>query len=103
MDKYNVDAFILDTFSKNKYGGTGEIFDWSLFVNTTDKPIILSGGLNSENASKAIKLVKPDAIDLNSGLEKLPGIKDQEKIKLFFNNIKDTGTYFNVFSDMLKS
>tara|TARA_A100001037_G_C15151245_1_gene639369 strand:+ start:1640 stop:2287 length:648 start_codon:yes stop_codon:yes gene_type:complete len=103
MNDYNVDAFLFDTFSKDKYGGTGETFDWSLFINPTDKPIILSGGLNSENVLKAIKLMKPDAIDLNSGLEKSPGIKDHLKIKLFFKNIRDTVTNFNVFSGLLKS
>ena len=103
MNDYNVDAFLFDTFSKDKYGGTGETFDWSLFINPTDKPIILSGGLNSENVLKAIKLIKPDAIDLNSGLEKSPGIKDHLKIKLFFKNIRDTVTNLNVFSGLLKS
>ncbi|MEW6170221.1 MAG: phosphoribosylanthranilate isomerase [Candidatus Omnitrophota bacterium] len=90
IPKYKVDYYLLDTYQKNKIGGTGETFDWELIklVKKIKKPIILSGGLNPNNITKAIKKTKPNAIDLSSGVEKYPGKKDSGLLKKLFKKIK---------------
>jgi phosphoribosylanthranilate isomerase len=91
MSQYNVDGFLLDTFSSEQYGGTGKPFDWSLLKNHQNSiPIILSGGLNPGNIMKAIDEISPDAIDVNSGVEISPGIKNHNKIEQLFNKLKGT-------------
>ncbi|MBN4080939.1 phosphoribosylanthranilate isomerase [Caldithrix abyssi] len=93
MSNYNVDGFLLDTFSIDQYGGTGKPFDWSLLKNNQNSvPIILSGGLNPDNISEAISLVNPSAVDVNSGVESSPGIKDPIKIEQLFGKLKVTET-----------
>jgi phosphoribosylanthranilate isomerase len=92
MSDYNVDGFLLDTFSNKQYGGTGETFDWSLLNEQIETPIILSGGLNPNNILDAIDSVNPAAIDVNSGVELSPGKKDHQKINLLFENLKNTNT-----------
>ena len=81
--KGTVNGFLLDTKVENIHGGTGKAFDWGLALEAKEYeiPLILSGGINSDNIEKAIKLVNPHAIDLSSGVEKEPGIKDYNKIK----------------------
>ena len=92
MSDFNVDGFLLDTFSKDSYGGTGKTFDWSLLNEKIDTPIILSGGLNPNNILDAIDSINPAAIDVNSGVESSPGKKDHQKINLLFENLKNTNT-----------
>jgi phosphoribosylanthranilate isomerase len=92
MSDFNVDGFLLDTFSNKQYGGTGETFDWSLLNGKKDTPIILSGGLNLDNILDAISSVNPSAIDVNSGVESIPGIKDHLKLKKLFKQLKNTHT-----------
>ncbi len=101
MNDYHVVAFLLDTFSNDRFGGTGETFDWSLVKDKTDTPIILSGGLNPDNILKAIKSVNPVAVDVNSGVEKSPGIKHHHKIKSLFHKLIETCSGINVFTDTL--
>ena len=92
MSDFNVDGFLMDTFSKDSYGGTGKTFDWSLLNEKIDAPIILSGGLNPNNILDAIDSINPAAIDVNSGVESSPGKKDHQKINLLFENLKNTNT-----------
>ncbi len=101
INDYEVKAILLDTFSKDKFGGTGESFDWSLLKEEMDKPIILSGGLNPDNILIAIESVYPSGIDVNSGVEKSPGIKDHKKIEALFQKLINTQTAINVFTDTL--
>ena len=90
MDQYDVAVFLLDTFSIDQYGGTGETFDWSVLNRKYKTPIILSGGLNSENILDAIDAVNPSAVDVNSGVESFPGKKDYNKLKSLFKNLNKT-------------
>ena len=90
IKKYNVDGLLLDTYSENKFGGTGKSFDWKLLNNFKNKPIILSGGLTPKNIIEAISIVNPIAIDVNSGVELSPGRKNHKLIQQLFTNIKNT-------------
>ena len=78
----NIKYFLMDTFQKDKAGGTGQVFDWKKFgfLKSMSK-IIISGGLNRDNIKQVIDCFNPAGIDLNSGVEKSPGIKSQENIK----------------------
>lgn len=70
-------------------GGHGRAFDWTLLAHVPrDKPIMLSGGLNPENVADAIRTVRPDAVDVSSGVEQSPGVKDAVKIAAFVNNAR---------------
>jgi phosphoribosylanthranilate isomerase len=70
-------------------GGHGRPFDWTLLAHIErSKPIMLSGGLDPENVGRAIEIVRPDAVDVSSGVEKSPGIKDAGKISKFVANAR---------------
>ncbi len=85
----HVSAILLDTYSKNQIGGTGETFDWSILEKLeTKKPLILSGGITEKNAKTAISAAKPYAIDSASGTESEPGKKDHIKMKNLINIVK---------------
>jgi len=85
LKNYDVDAFLFDTFRKDAYGGTGEPFDWTVIKNAKNfnVPIILSGGLNPTNVREAIDTVRPFAVDVSSGVEVKPGIKDERAMQEF--------------------
>ncbi len=85
-----VDYLLFDTKTDGKWGGTGQTFNWNILREITrDLPIFLSGGLNAENVMDAVNTVKPDAVDLSSGLEESPGLKDFDKIEKFFEQMRD--------------
>ena len=87
MYKGIANGILLDTKVNNVSGGTGKTFDWGLAIEAKqyDTPLILSGGINAKNIEKAIKMVNPFAIDLSSGVEKEPGIKDYNKMNELIN------------------
>jgi phosphoribosylanthranilate isomerase len=70
-------------------GGHGRPFDWNLLSAASHKkPVMLSGGLTPENVADAIRIVRPDAVDVSSGVEDAPGVKNAAKIKLFVQNAR---------------
>lgn len=70
-------------------GGTGRRFDWSLLASyDRSKPFLLAGGITPDNIAAAISKVRPDAIDLSSGVESAPGIKDPDKLKRLFQRLQ---------------
>jgi phosphoribosylanthranilate isomerase len=70
-------------------GGHGRAFDWHLLAHAPrTKPVMLSGGLDADNVARAIEIMRPDAVDVSSGVEKSPGVKDPVKIKRFIANAR---------------
>jgi phosphoribosylanthranilate isomerase len=80
-------GILLDSYKPGVPGGTGESFDWSLIPKNQSNPIILAGGLTSENVASAILDVQPFAVDISGGVEAAKGIKDSEKIKEFVSEV----------------
>lgn len=77
-----VDMYLFDTYVKDQPGGTGLSFDWQLAHGLQPKkPWLLAGGLSPDNLVAAVKAAAPGFVDLNSGVEKSPGVKDHEKIR----------------------
>jgi phosphoribosylanthranilate isomerase len=79
-------ALLLDSYQAGVPGGTGQVFDWSL-IEKINKPIILAGGLDSDNVAMAIKQVQPYAVDVSGGVEQEKGIKDKQKISTFMQEV----------------
>jgi len=77
-------GFVLDGHPPGQQGGRGKAFDWSRIPRDLGRPILLAGGLNPENVGDAIRAVRPWAVDLASGVEASPGIKDAAKMRAFF-------------------
>jgi phosphoribosylanthranilate isomerase len=85
----NAAWLLFDTFDERRIGGTGRRFDWSLLKSyERAKPFFLSGGISPDNVAAAISLVRPDAIDLSSGVESEPGIKDHDKVRRLFERVR---------------
>ena len=88
VESFKVDAFLFDTYDPYNYGGTGKTFDWNVLKqikSSTDVPIILSGGLNTQNVIEPVNVLKPYAVDVNSGVEESVGKKDHGKMKDFID------------------
>ena len=81
-------GLLLDSHATGKRGGSGKVFDWSL-SRSIAKPIWLAGGLNSANVAQAIRVVRPFAVDVSSGVEAAPGIKDASRIRAFIKAVRD--------------
>ncbi len=85
----NARALLLDTYIEGKPGGTGTTFDWSLIPKNLQLPLILSGGLDADNVSLAIRETSPWAVDVSSGVEMGKGIKDRDKIAAFMTGVRN--------------
>lgn len=84
-----VRGFILDAFSDEAYGGTGQVIDWQLAAEAAKvASILLAGGLTPDNVEKAIQAVRPYGVDVSSGVERSPGRKDHEKVRAFIRAAK---------------
>ncbi|PLX98596.1 MAG: phosphoribosylanthranilate isomerase [Desulfuromonas sp.] len=90
---YRTNALLLDAWSKKAYGGTGETFNWALAATVArQRPVILAGGLSPENVGAAISAVRPYAVDVSSGVESAPGVKDRQKLAAFIAAAKGRNT-----------
>ncbi len=80
---------LFDTLDSRQSGGTGRRFDWSLLESwRRDRPFFLSGGLTTEDIARAMSQVRPDGIDIASGVESSPGIKDHDKVRRLFERLR---------------
>ncbi len=87
----NVDAHLLDSYAEGNPGGTGETFDWALATRRmSEVPLILAGGLTPENVGAGIAQTKPWAVDVSSGVESAPGVKDPERVEAFIAAVRAT-------------
>lgn len=94
--RFDTDFVLFDTYNPGHRGGTGETFDWSLLASFPQEQrrrrLVLAGGLGPENIAAALSAVRPFAVDVSSGVELSPGIKDPEMLKLLFAAIKSMQT-----------
>ena len=87
LNDFLVSAFILDTFHPTLAGGSGESFDWTLAKTALPKPMIIAGGLNTQNVEQAIRELQPYAVDVSTGVE-TNGEKDKAKISAFIDTVR---------------
>ncbi|MEX1114549.1 MAG: phosphoribosylanthranilate isomerase [Akkermansiaceae bacterium] len=89
---FGASAILLDAHAPGIYGGTGEVFDWEVASDFRRQhaglPVILAGGIVPENAGLAAMSVQPAALDIASGAEISPGVKDFQKVAAFLNALK---------------
>lgn len=84
------DAWVEEAASNGLPGGTGHAFDWSLLADrAADRPFMLAGGLTPDNVAAAIATTGAPMVDVSSGVETAPGVKDEEKIRAFVAAAKD--------------
>jgi phosphoribosylanthranilate isomerase len=89
LASYEVRAFLLDAPSPG-YGGSGRVFDWTLAGEVArELPVILAGGLAPENVAEAVRTVRPLAVDVASGVESAPGVKDPARLEAFIRRAKE--------------
>jgi phosphoribosylanthranilate isomerase len=90
IERFRVDFHLLDASSETGLrGGTGAVFDWTLLAHRRSRvPLILGGGLTAGNVAQAVATVRPFAVDVASGVESSPGIKDETKMRAFFDAVK---------------
>ncbi|OEU45473.1 MAG: N-(5'-phosphoribosyl)anthranilate isomerase [Desulfobacterales bacterium S7086C20] len=85
-----IKGFVLDTYVKGKQGGTGKTFDWALAKEANKYGrVILSGGLTPATIREAVDLARPYGVDVSSGVESSPGIKDHDKMEWFVEEIRN--------------
>lgn len=87
----NMHAALIDAYDPDQYGGTGKRVDWDLVAElrqTIDVPLVLAGGLTPDNVADAVVKVKPYAVDVSSGVELSPGVKDVVKVRDFISAAK---------------
>ena len=86
LERFHTDFHLLDTAVEGMRGGSGRSWDWTLAAQRRSKvPMILSGGLTPENVAEGIAAVRPFAVDVASGVEAEPGIKDPAKLEAFLS------------------
>ena len=82
-------GLLLDAFVEGTPGGTGATFDWALIPKNLPLPVVLSGGLTPGNVAASIRVVRPWAVDVSSGVEISKGIKSAEKIAAFVTGVRN--------------
>lgn len=94
LDEYAVQSFLLDARDDALFGGTGKSFDWRLAHDLRSlRPIILAGGLRPDNVREAIRVVRPYAVDVCSGIESAPGKKDPGKLIEFMREVRNVSEF----------
>lgn len=90
--QYEADAILLDAYSEGGRGGTGLTIDWSIAKQVAElvDQLYLAGGLTPANVAEAINAVRPYAVDVASGVESSPGIKDRAKVEAFIAAVRNT-------------
>jgi phosphoribosylanthranilate isomerase len=92
LSAFHTDFHLLDSYSPGRPGGTGEIFEWELArAHRGTAPVILSGGLTPENVAAAITATGPYAVDVASGVERSPGVKDPDRLRAFAEAVRASG------------
>lgn len=81
-------AYLLDSVHDGAFGGTGKVFDWQLVPAALRSRCILAGGLTADNVAQGIRVVRPVAVDVSSGVESAPGQKDLHKLQQFVNAVR---------------
>jgi phosphoribosylanthranilate isomerase len=81
-------GLLLDGHGSGEAGGGGKAFDWSMLPTGLAQPVILAGGLNPDNVANAVRVVRPWAVDVASGVESAPGIKDPHKLAAFIHAVR---------------
>ena len=76
-------GFLLDAYRRGVPGGTGDTFDWQRVPQSSERPIVLAGGLNPDNVAQAIRIARPQAVDVSGGVEASPGRKDPHRVRAF--------------------
>ena len=87
-------GLLLDSHKKGGRGGSGQVFDWSLSAPVS-KPVWLAGGLDADNVGEAIRIIRPYAVDVSSGVETAPGVKDVESMKAFVRAVRKVEREFS--------
>ena len=91
-DPESFDALLLDAFSPNAYGGTGVRIGLDAAkgaIAESVRPVILAGGLTPDNVGEVVRELRPYAVDVSSGVESRPGVKDQDKLKALFEAVHE--------------
>jgi phosphoribosylanthranilate isomerase len=81
-------GLLLDGHAAGEAGGSGKVFDWSLLPDSLAQPVVLAGGLHAGNVGAAVRAVRPWAVDVASGVESAPGIKDPNKLEAFIRAVR---------------
>jgi phosphoribosylanthranilate isomerase len=85
------DALVLDAKAAGRMGGTGTRFDWGAVAAALDRRgvrLVLAGGLTPENVAEGIALLAPDVVDVSSGVERAPGVKDHARMRAFVDAVR---------------
>ena len=83
-------GFLFDGHAAGEQGGRGQSFDWTRIPADLKRPLLLAGGLTCDNVGAAIRSVRPYAVDVSSGIESAPGVKDAEKMRRFVEEVRRT-------------
>ena len=84
----NADGFLFDSHGAGGAGGTGQVFDWGRIPAGLQRPVVLAGGITADNVHDAILATQPWAVDVASGIEQAPGIKDGGKMRRFIAEVR---------------